>query len=58
MKIAHTGKVRKIYKDATGFWCVEIKRTHTETRGITRYIGFKTKPKIKEGDRIYSGQEI
>lgn len=36
----------------------ELKRTNTETKGITRYIGIKVKPKLKVGQKVSAGDEI
>lgn len=58
MKIAHTGRVRKIYKTHADNWCIEIVRTGTAARGITKYIGFKRRPNVEIGDMVFKGQEI
>lgn len=58
MIIAHTGRVRKIYKTHTDNWCIEIIRTNTTVKGTTKYIGFKRRPDVKVGDMVYRGQEI
>lgn len=58
MKIAHTGKVRKVYKTDADNWCIEIVRSDTGVKGITKYIGFKCRPNVEIGNMVYRGQEI
>lgn len=58
MIIAHTGIVRRVYKTHADNWCIEIKRTDTQAKGVTKYIGFKSKPNVSVGDKIFRGQEI
>lgn len=58
MIIAHTGRVRKVYKTQADNWCIEIVRASTTAKGITKYIGFKHRPNVEVGDMVYRGQEI
>ena len=56
MIIAHTGIVRRIYKTHADNWCIEIKRTGTQAKGVTKYIGFKSKPNVSAGIRFLKGR--
>ena len=58
MKVAHTGIVRKVYKDTVDMWCMEVERTETKTRGKTIYIGMKAKPKGKIGQKVRAGEDV
>lgn len=58
MRIIQSGIVEDIYKHATDLWCVVIQRTDTETKGTTTYVGIKTKPKLKVGQKVHAGDEI
>jgi biotin carboxyl carrier protein len=58
MKVSNAGIVTRVYKSASDLWCVEIERTKTPTKGTIRYIGIKSKPKVKVGQHINAGDEI
>ena len=58
MIIQHYGIVREIKKHSTDLWCVTVRRTATKTGGTTTYIGIPVKPKVKEGEKVFAGQEI
>ena len=58
MIIQHDGIVKEVKKHPTDLWCVTVRRTATKTRGTTTYIGIPVKPKVKEGQQVFAGDEI
>lgn len=58
MIIQHDGIVSEVKKHPTDLWCVTVLRTATKTGGKTTYIGIPVKPKVKEGQQVFAGDEI
>lgn len=58
MIIQQSGIVMEVKKHPTNLWCVTIKRNATKTGGTTTYIGLPVKPKVKEGQQVFAGDEI
>ena len=58
MIVQHSGIVKEIKKHPTDLWCVTVKRTGTKTSGDTTYIGIPIKPRPKEGQKVFAGDEI
>jgi hypothetical protein len=58
MIVQHSGIVKEIKKHPTDLWCVTVKRTETKTSGDTTYIGIPIKPRLKEGQKVFAGDEI
>jgi hypothetical protein len=58
MRVSSEGIVTRVFKSSTDLWCVELERTKTGTKGKVKYIGLKTKPKVKVGQLINVGDEI
>ena len=58
MIIQHDGIVKEVKKHPTDLWCVTVRRTATKTGGTNTYIGIPIKPKVKEGQQVFAGDEI
>lgn len=54
MRIQTTGKVEKVYKDPVDGWCVMVKSGHIQST----YIRIPRKPKVKQGNAVYAGDQL